>query len=1067
MKRSLLLFITAITLLIFPNFNFAQAPTLGSTANFVLFTSVGAVTNTGISQVTGDVGSNTAAATGFGNVNGVMESINAATALCATDLTTAYNQLNADVPTMFPAPLLGNGQVLTPGIYSIASPATLNLGLTLDALGNPNAVFIIQINGTFATNALSKVYLKNNALACNVFWKVEGAVSMAAGTLMRGTIIANNAAIDMSTGDTLEGRALSTSGLVSVSGVLAYTPIGCGSPVLTGPAAPSLASAACYTIFSSDGPVTNTGVTHVVGDIGSNLGSTTGFNPLFVTGTIHAVPDASTAACATDIGNAYTYLNTLPYDIELLYPTQLGNGLVLTPHTYIMKAGATLTDTLYLNAEGDASAEFVIQIEGALTESGTGARIRLINGALAQNVYWLINGAVTLNNFSVFTGTIVSTGAVNFGTGDTLQGRVFTTTGAITTAAIVAIMPPGCGSPAPNITAVSGNQVICSGDSVSLWVSATGTGLTYQWRRGAVNVINGGNISGATSDTLTFNPVNISDTAYNYNVIVSGSSGPNDTSKNISLKVNPLPVANAGPDKSICTGDSTIIGTSAIVGVTYSWSPSTGLSSSTAAQPEAKPILNTTYILTVTNTITGCKNADTVKVTVGPTLVVNAGPDKTICKNDSVSIGSPPVIGVTYNWLPVVGLSSSTSSQPNASPAITTTYTLLASNGSCTGTDTVKVTVNPLPIANAGLDKTICKGDSTSIGTPAIVGVTYSWLPVLGLNSSLIAQPEAKPSLTTTYTLTSTNTLTGCKNTDTIKVTVGPVLIVNAGPDKTICKNDSVSIGSASVVGITYSWLPVIGLNSSTSSQPNASPAITTTYTLTASNGTCSGTDTVVVTVDPLPIANAGLDKTICKGDSTSIGTPSIIGVTYSWLPTLGLNSSLIAQPEAKPSLTTTYTLTSTNTLTGCKNTDSVKVTVLPQPIANAGPDKGICAGDSVTIGAPSIAGITYSWLPVAGLNSAISSQPNASPALTTTYTLTVTNGTCSNTDTVIVTVNTKPIANAGPDKSICKGDSTMIGTVAILGYTYSWLPSSGLNAPMVAQPNASPSSTTNYIVTV
>ena len=79
-------------------------------------------------------------------------------------------------------------------------------------------------------------------MACNVFWKVEGLVSLAAGTFMRGTIIANNAAINLSTGDTLEGRALTTNGAVSVDGVLTYTPIGCGSPVLTGPKAPALGS---------------------------------------------------------------------------------------------------------------------------------------------------------------------------------------------------------------------------------------------------------------------------------------------------------------------------------------------------------------------------------------------------------------------------------------------------------------------------------------------------------------------------------------------------------------------------------------------------------------------------------------------------------------------------------------------------------------------------------------------------------------------------------------------------------------------------------------------------------
>src|SRR6185295_3104258 len=110
-----------------------------------------------------------------------------------------------------------------------------------------------------------KIKLINGAHACNVFWKVEGLVSMASGTIMRGTVIANNAAINMSAGVKLEGRALSTTGAITVDGVLASTPTGCGSPILTGPGAPALLSTECYALFSGNGPVTNSGVTYVTG----------------------------------------------------------------------------------------------------------------------------------------------------------------------------------------------------------------------------------------------------------------------------------------------------------------------------------------------------------------------------------------------------------------------------------------------------------------------------------------------------------------------------------------------------------------------------------------------------------------------------------------------------------------------------------------------------------------------------------------------------------------------------------------------------------------------------------
>jgi hypothetical protein len=230
MKNKLLLIIVMVPAIFFPVLNFGQAPTLGSTNNFVFFTTTGAVSNAGISDITGYVGSNAGAITGFAGLNGMVDSVNAVTAQCAADLTIAYNQLNNSVTTSALGVLLGNGQVLDSGVYAIAAATSLNGVLTLDAQGNPNAVFIIKIQGAFSTGASSAVNLINGASACNVFWKVEGAVSMAANSTMRGTIIANNAAISMTPGDSLEGRALSTTGAIAVSGVWAFN--GCGVFVL-------------------------------------------------------------------------------------------------------------------------------------------------------------------------------------------------------------------------------------------------------------------------------------------------------------------------------------------------------------------------------------------------------------------------------------------------------------------------------------------------------------------------------------------------------------------------------------------------------------------------------------------------------------------------------------------------------------------------------------------------------------------------------------------------------------------------------------------------------------------
>jgi len=442
MKNKLLGALTATALFLMPHVNFGQAPDLGTAVNFVLFSSNGAVSNSGISQLTGNVGTNSGSSTAFGNVNGVMHDNDGASAQCAADLLIAYHMLDTTTATFFPtSPVFGGGDTLIAGVYYMGEAASLNLDLTLNAKGNVNAVFIFQIQGAFSTFANSKIKLINGALACNVFWKVEGMISMASGTTMRGTVIANNAEIIISTGDTLEGRALSTKGAVTVDGILGYTPIGCGSPVLNGPAAVNLATTACYALFSASGAVTNSGVTTVTGDIGTNVGLTTGFDALNVLGSIHPIPDLSTAECTADLLNVYTYLNTLPYDIELLYPAQFGRNLVLTPHTYLLNGAVTFTDTLYLNALGNTNAVFVIQINGALSTS-TYSKVLLINGTQVKNVFWKIDGATEINDYSVFRGTIVcNNGAINIHTDVTIEGRALTTTGNLATSAISIIAP--------------------------------------------------------------------------------------------------------------------------------------------------------------------------------------------------------------------------------------------------------------------------------------------------------------------------------------------------------------------------------------------------------------------------------------------------------------------------------------------------------------------------------------------------------------------------------------------------------------------------------------------------
>jgi hypothetical protein len=373
-----------------------------------------------------------------------MHTSDGATGSASADLLTAYNTLNTTTSTFNHAPLLGNGDTLVAGVYAIAGNTALSGKLFLDAKNDPKAVFIFKISAAMSTTAASEIVLLNGAVSCNVFWKVEGLVSMATNTIMRGNVIANNAAIDMSSGVTIDGRIFSTTGAITLNGISAKIPVSCATTLLTGPAAPNLGVSGCFAIFSGNGAVTNAGISKIKGDVGTNVGLTVGYNPLDVTGAIHPIPDGVTAAAAADLLKAYDYLNKLPFDIELLYPAQFGNNLVLTPHTYLMNAATSFTGTVTLNGEGNANAIFVIQINGALTTS-TYAKVLLANGTQAKNVFWKVDGAVNINDYSEFKGTIIANnGAISLATGVNLDGSALTTDGAFSTAAVIVTVSQVC-----------------------------------------------------------------------------------------------------------------------------------------------------------------------------------------------------------------------------------------------------------------------------------------------------------------------------------------------------------------------------------------------------------------------------------------------------------------------------------------------------------------------------------------------------------------------------------------------------------------------------------------------
>ncbi len=568
------------------------------------------------------------------------------------------------------------------------------------------------------------------------------------------------------------------------------------------------------------------------------------------------------------------------------------------------------------------------------------------------------------------------------------------------------------------------------------------------------------------------------------------------------LGINPVPAADAGPDQVTCQGDSILLGgmPSASGGTppyTYQWMPPAGLSSPTDSNPMAAPDTTTQYVLLVTDA-NGCFSMDTVIVLVNPKPIVFAGNDTTVCAQATVVLGGNPTAqGGTppynYEWLPPTWLNVNVIPNPISNPLANITYTVVVTDAAgCMGADSISIKVNPNPAADAGNDKEICPGDTVSLGGKPVGSggtppYTYLWSPSTGLSDTTAEHPNAFPSATTLYTVIVTDSM-GCTALDIMVLTVNPQPTANAGPDQTVCPGSSVTIGGqptglGGTPPFTYNWSPDTGLNNSFVANPQASPTVTTNYTVTVTDSKgCTNTDTVLVEVLPAPSADAGPDTGVCPGGSIMIGgNPAGSGGTppfsYLWSPATGLSAANVPNPAAGPATETTYTLSITDQ-NGCTASDSVLVVIYTEPVANAGTSDTVCAGQATILGGnPTASGgqppYSYQWMPASGLNDPTLANPSASPGTTTNYTVIVTDAhNCQASAQVTITVNSNPTADAGPVRDLCLGDSVQIGgnptaSGGAAPYYYLWAPPAGLNNPQGANPMAGPATTTLYQLTV
>lgn len=430
----------------------------------------------------------------------------------------------------------------------------------------------------------------------------------------------------------------------------------------------------------------------------------------------------------------------------------------------------------------------------------------------------------------------------------------------------------------------SGNDTICPNTSVQ--VTASG-GVNYVWTPA-------GPLDNANINNPTISPV----FPQYYTVeVTDGNNCVNTDSLFVGLK--PPPPADAGPDTSVClnlanmVSFNTTVPLNATGGVTYSWSPATGLSATNISNPDASPSATTEYIVTVSDA-QNCIGTDTVKVAVlNPALELIQITTDSLCLGDTVSVEVLDLGDVTaYAWTPPIFISDATINEPNFFPPTNTLYTLTVQNYCYQDNDTVLIEVISLPNLDAGPLDSICFGDPAYqlSATPTDLEI-YEWTSTdASISDAGIFNPSIQPTVSSNYYLTATDSVgtLACVNSDSVRILVfsDPTLNITHAADYSgfICQGDSVLLTANSNDAIIYTWDTDPSLSSLNTAATNSFPNDTTPFFVTVENiHGCTNRDSIIVNVQA-PINGSMLgDSIMCAGFYVDLEASG--GLYYNWYP--------------------------------------------------------------------------------------------------------------------------------------------------------------------------------------
>ena len=642
-----------------------------------------------------------------------------------------------------------------------------------------------------------------------------------------------------------------------------------------------------------------------------------------------------------------------------------------------------------------------------------------------SNAYVMVNvnplPVVNLQSFFLCAGSTTTLNAGN--PGSTYLWNTGATTQTITINAggnydVTVTSPYGCvASSACNIaygTALTinlANVSFCQGDSAVL--DAGYPGMNYVWTP-----------TGETSQSITVN------TPGNYGVTVTDTLGCSG-SINVSAVMNALPVTNFSAT-SVCQGSTTTFtdGSSTTSGTITDWSWSFGDGGTSVAQnPTHTYATNGTYTVSLTTTTSnGCTSSTTHSISVNPlptaTFAMTDG-----CEGTGIAFTNTSTVSVgfinSFAWNFGDG-TTSTSANPTHIYSSEGNYVVnlqVTTAGGCSANVNGNITIHPNPVASFSTPAT-CLGNATSFTNTSSITTGSIASTAWNFNDSYTSNSNS-PSHTFTTAGTHNvsliiNSAFGCSDTIIQAVTINALPSPNAGADQTVCNGTTVNLTATG--GTSYNWMPG-NHNGATFA---VTPSSTTNYTVQVTNANgCTATDNVIVNINSLPTANAGVSPSICYGSTTTLSGSG--GSTYNWLP----GGATTPNISVNPTTTTVYTLTVTD-INGCKDTDQVAVNINPLPVVSAGPDQTICNGSTVSFTASGAA--TYQWNPIGSTTQTVFVTPSSNSS----YTLigTDANG-CISSDTVNVNVFAVPVVNLNPT-FICLGNSSTLDA-GNTGSTFDW----------------------------